>query len=154
MQIDLEQLPSLPLGVVPQYGAYNQISAAFGTLGAIAGRAGLFAHAGATMVDLYHDDPEATAVHELRSDAGFSVPEGVPLPQGLEERRIAGGRYARYTHIGPYDMLGDVWTRFMGEGLPASEYQVIDGPALEIYRNDPSTTPPDQLHTDLLVPIR
>jgi AraC family transcriptional regulator len=154
MKVELEQLPALRLGVVPHFGAYNQINKAFETLGAVAGGAGLFAHAGATMVGIYHDDPEATPMNELRSDAGITVPEGVPMPAGLEERRISGGPYARYTHIGPYESLGDVWTRFMGEGLPASGFELIDGPSLEIYRNDPTHTPPDQLHTDLLVPMR
>jgi AraC family transcriptional regulator len=153
MRIELEELPTLRLGVVAHHGAYNQISTAFGKLGEIAGRAGLFAQPNALMLGVYHDDPDATPVGELRSDAGVTMPVGMPLPAGLEERRIAGGRFARYSHIGPYEQLGDVWSRFMGEGLPASEFQLVDGSALEIYRNDPTTTPPDKLHTDLLVPV-
>jgi AraC family transcriptional regulator len=153
MHIDIEQLPALRLAVVAHRGAYNQINQAFGTLGSLVGPTGVFARPDTLMIAVYHDDPEATPVAELRSDAGVSLPDDIALPHGLEERRITSGRYARYTHIGSYEQLGDVWTRFMGEGLPATGLHVIDGPALEIYRNDPSTTPTAQLHTDLLVPV-
>lgn len=154
MQVDIEQLPALRLATVPHIGPYNQIGAAFERLGAIAGGAGLFAHPGAMMVAAYQHDPDATPVDELRSDAGISIPDTVAVPAGLEELRIAAGRYAKYTHIGRFDVLGDVWSRFMGEAIPASGLRVADGPALEIYRSDMRTTPPDQLQTDLLVPLQ
>lgn len=153
MQVDIEQLPALRLATVPHIGPYNQIGAAFERLGDIAGRAGLFANPGAMMIAAYQHDPDATPVDELRSDAGISMPDDAQIPAGLEELRIDGGRYAKYTHVGRFDLLGDVWSRFMGEAIPASGLRVADGPALEIYRSDMRTTPPDQMRTDLLVPL-
>jgi AraC family transcriptional regulator len=153
MQIEIDTLPPLRLAAVAHFGAYNQIGSAFEKLGALAGAAGLFQHPGTMMVAAYHDDPEATPVAELRSDAGISVPDAVVLPSGLEELRVPGGRYIKHTYIGPYSALNDVWSRFMGEAIPASGQTLIDGPALEIYRSDMRTTPPEQLRTDLLVPI-
>ena len=154
MDVALDHLPSLRLGVVPHTGAYSQIGPAFETLGGIAGRAGLFNEASTVMLGVYHDDPNVTAPADLRSDAAVTLTDGATLPDGLVERHVAGGRYARYTHIGPYEMLVDAWTRFMSDGLPASGCELRDGPALEIYRNDPGTTPPAQLHTDLMLPVR
>ena len=154
MQIELEQLPRLRLAAITHVGPYNQIGQAFEKLGAIAGRAGLFAHPGAMMLATYDDDPDGKPAEELRSHAGISIPENVPLPDGVEEHYIAGGTYARYSHIGPYEALGDVWSRFMGEALPASGHMIADGPALEIYRSDMRTTPKEKLRTDLLVPVR
>ena len=154
MHVAIEQLPPLRLATVAHIGPYNQIGAAFERLGAIAGRAGLFAHPGALMVAAYQDDPDATPVEELHSDAGISVPDGVPLPDDVNELRIAGGPYARYEYTGPFTGLGDAWSRFMGEALPASGHIVADGPALEIYRSDMRTTPPELFRTDLLVPVR
>ncbi len=154
MHIELEQLPPLRVAAVAHVGPYNQIGEAFERLGAIAGRAGLFAHPGAMMLATYDDDPDGKPAEELRSHAGISIPDDVPLPDGAVEQRIDGGTYARYTHIGPFDNLGDVWSRFMGEALPASGHLLADGPALEIYRSDMRTTPKEQLRTDLLVPVR
>lgn len=154
MEITLQQLPDLRLATVLHIGPFNQIGRAFEQLGALAGRAGLYAHPGAMMIATYDDDPEGRSVDELRSRAGISIPEGVPMPDGLEEQRIAGGTYACHTHIGGYENLGDVWSRFMGEALPASGHVVGAGPALEIYRTDMRTTPQAEWRTDLLVPVR
>jgi DNA gyrase inhibitor GyrI len=46
-----------------------------------------------------------------------------------------------------------VWSRFLGEALPASGLLLKDGPALEIYRSDMRTTPEAELRTDLLVRV-
>jgi AraC family transcriptional regulator len=154
MQIEFEQLPALRLAAITHVGPYNQIGQAFEQLSAIAGRAGLFAHPGAMMLATYDDDPDGKPAEELRSRAAITIAEDAPLPDGTEEQRIAAGTYARHTHIGPYDQLGDVWSRFMGEALPASGRVLADGPAIEIYRSDMRTTPPDQWRTDLLVPVR
>lgn len=154
MEITRQQLPAMRLATVLHIGPFNQIGAAFDTLGAVAGRAGLFMHPGALMVATYDEDPEGKPAEELRSRAGISLPEGVPIPDGLEEQRIAGGDYACYTHVGGFELLGDVWSRFMGEALPASGYLIADGPALEIYRTDMRTTPKAEWRTDILVPVR
>jgi AraC family transcriptional regulator len=152
MQVDIEQFPETRLATVQHRGPYNEIGKAFERLGSIAGPAGLFAHAGG-MVAIYHDDPESTPVAELRSDAGLIVRSDVELPRGVEETRIPAGRYAKTTHIGPYDGLGNTWGKFMGEWLPSSGHKVGDGPAFEIYVSDMRTTPKEQLRTDLYVPV-
>jgi AraC family transcriptional regulator len=105
------------------------------------------------MLGIYYDDPETTAAAELQSDAGVSVVEGVPLPEGLTEKRLPAGRYARLTHIGPYTQLGDAWARLMGEWLPRSGHRVGEGSSFEVYRNTPATASPEQLRTDLYLPI-
>jgi AraC family transcriptional regulator len=153
MQITLQPLPALRLATVEHVGPFNQIGAAFEKLSAIAGRAGLFAHPGAMMIATYDDDPEGKPAEELRSRACISIPDGIPLPAGLEEQRIPAATYACYTHIGGYDVLGDVWSRFMGEALPASGHMLADGPALEIYRSDMRTTPMAEWRTDLMAPV-
>jgi AraC family transcriptional regulator len=153
MQVDREALPALRLGTVTHIGPFNQIGAAFERLGAIAGRAGLFAHPGAMMIATYAEDPDGKPAEELRSHAGITIPEGVPLPEGLDEQRVPAGAFARHIHIGPYDTLGDVWTRFMGEAIPANGFVLRPGLSLEIYRSDMRTTPPAQWRTDLLVPV-
>jgi len=154
MEIHLEVLPALRLATVVHIGPFNQIGAAFERLGAIAAREGLFAHPGAMMVATYDEDPEGKPVEDLRSRAGITIPDGVPLPDGLVEQRIAAGAYACFTHVGGYELLGDVWSRFMGEALPASAYELMPGPALEIYRTDMRTTPKEAWRTDILVPVR
>lgn len=89
----------------------------------------------------------------MRSDAGVVVPEDFALPSAVSEQRLPAGRYASTVHVGPYDQLGDVWQRFIGEWLPASGERVADSPAMEIYLNNPETTPKAEWRTRLSIPL-
>jgi AraC family transcriptional regulator len=153
MNITIEQMPELRVATVHHVGPYHRISEAFQRLGAIAQEAGLFRFREASMIAIYHDDPETTPVAELQADAGITVPEDVPLPNGVVEKRIPAGRYAHTTHVGPYTQLGDVWARLMGQWLPKSGHRVGKGASYEVYRNTPENAPPEELRTELYLPI-
>ena len=152
MDVDIRQMPELRVGAVRHVGPYNQIPTACERLGAIAGPAGLLRQAG-PMIAIYHDDPESTPQDQLRSDAALVVPEGVDLPDGLVEQRIAAGRYARTLHVGPYEQLGDAWARFLGEWIPASGNRIGEGVSYEIYLNTPEQVAKNELRTELYVPL-
>lgn len=153
MNVDIQDMPAMRVGAVRHVGPHNQVHFAFETLAKIAGRAGLFMRPGAVCLAIYYGDPETTPPDQLYSDAAVSVAEETVLPEGLTEQRVRGGRFARTIYIGPYERLGDAWGRFMGEWLPASGHRLGPGGTYEIYRNDPSNTPKDQLRTDLYVSI-
>ena len=89
----------------------------------------------------------------MRAEAALAVPDQARLPKELGERRLAGGRYACTTHVGPYEALGDVWARFMGEWLPSSGQRMRDAVSYEIYRNTPADVPKDKLETELYIPL-
>jgi AraC family transcriptional regulator len=152
MEVEIKNMPERRVGTVRHVGPYNQIPQAFERLGAIAGPAGLLRHA-SDMIAIYHDDPESTPQDQLRSDAAVVVPQGVDLPKGLVEQHIAGGRYARTVHVGPYEQLGDAWARFLGEWIPASGNRIGDGVSYEIYMNTPAQVPKQELRTELYVPL-
>jgi AraC family transcriptional regulator len=153
MDVEIKEMPERRVGTVRHIGPYNQIAEAFERLGAIAGDAGLFVHPEAAMIAIYHDDPDSTPVEQLRSDAAIAVPEEVPLPPPLVEQRLAAGRYASTVHVGGYERLGDTWARFLGEWLPASGYRLGKGVSYEVYLNNPTTAPKEQLRTEINVPI-
>jgi AraC family transcriptional regulator len=153
MNVEIREMPEMRVGGIRHIGPYNQINQAFGRLGAIAGPAGLFQRPGAAMIAIFHDIPETTPPEQLRSDAGIVVTGGTPLPEGLTEQRVPAGRYARTRHVGPYEQLGDVWARLLGEWLPASGHRLGETPSYEIYRNDSTTVKPEELETDLYAPL-
>lgn len=152
MSVTIEQVPALRIGTVHHVGPYNRISEAFQRLGSIAARTKLVRD-GAMMLALYYDDPETTPADQLRSDAGTTVPDDVELPPEVIEKRLPAGRYARSTHLGPYDTLGDTWSRMMGEWLPDSGERIGSSASFEVYRNTPADTRPEELRTDLYVPL-
>ncbi|MEO8333958.1 MAG: AraC family transcriptional regulator [bacterium] len=154
MDVEIKDLPELRVGAVRHIGPYNQINEAFSRLGQIAGPAGLTQSPHSAMVALYYDDPDSTPLDQLRSDAGLTVPDGAPLPDGLAEHRVPAGSYASTVYVGPYEQLGDAWARLMGEWLPASGRRIKeDAPSYEVYLNNPMTTPKHELRTEIRIPV-
>jgi AraC family transcriptional regulator len=152
MDVQIKDMKELRTATLRHVGPYNQISEAFQRLGDIAGKAGLLKEK-PTMLAIYHDDPETTPEAELTSEAAIVVPEDAKIPAGLEEQRVPGGRYATTTHVGPYEKLGDVWARVMGQWLPKSGERLADSVSYEIYRNTPMEVPKEQLKTEIYVPL-
>ncbi|HET9991452.1 MAG TPA: GyrI-like domain-containing protein, partial [Kofleriaceae bacterium] len=126
---------------------------AFARLGPLAEQAGLFTLPGVKMVGIYHDDPEAVPAAELRSDAGIVVPAATKLPAGLDVATIPAGRYAKTTHRGPYDRLGDTWAQLMGMWIPQHGERISGGVSFEVYVNNPMHAQPADLITELYVPL-
>lgn len=152
MEVEIRELDEQRVGTVRHTGPYNQIHLAFARLGEALGRSGVAWRPGMAMMALYYDDPESTPPEALRSDAAVVLPHDVQMPSGLVEQHIRGGRYACTVHRGPYEGLGDTWSRFLGEWLPASGYR-IDGVSFEVYLNDPRNTRQDELLTEICVPL-
>ena len=153
MNVTIEKMPELRVGAVRHTGPYMQINHAFARLGEIVEKEGVAKKPAMAMVAIFHDDPDTTPPSELRSEAGLTFPADARLPKGLDEHRLPAGRYARTTHVGPYEELGDTWARLMGEWLPASNERIRNSPSYEIYRNTPETSKPEDLRTDLYVPL-
>lgn len=153
MDATIETIPRMRVAAVRHIGPYNQISEAYARLGRIAGPAGLYATPGIKMVGLYYDSPEATPTAELRSDAGLALPDGTPIPAGLSEVIIPAGRYAKSVHKGPYSGLPDAWAQLMGGWIPQHGHRVDGGVSFEVYPNSPMDTKPEDLLTEIYVPL-
>jgi DNA gyrase inhibitor GyrI len=85
-----------------------------------------------------------------RAGVSLAAPP-VELPPGTQYERFLGGKYSRFVLTGPYSDLpeasGRVW-----QIATVKKIAVRDGFALENYVNDPKTTPPAQLITEILIP--
>jgi len=152
MEMTIKTLPAFRLAAVPHQGSYQQISSAFRQLGQIAEPAGLVSKTTGHMMGIYKDDPRTTPVEALRSAAGLPVSETEPIPAGLIEERIEGGRFACFLHVGPYDKFPAAWAEAVSMFL-SSGHRRREGPGLEIYLNDPSNTRPEALQTEIAIPM-
>ena len=57
------------------------------------------------------------------------------------------------THFGSFDEIGATYDELMGQWLSRSGFEARSAPCLEVYHNDPETTAPEDLVTDILVPL-
>lgn len=153
LQVDIAEQPARRLATVRHVGPYNQIGRAFAHIGQILGPLMAELADRGALIALYHDDPSRVAPEQLRSDAAMVVPDDFVLPPELVEQHLPAGRYASTVHVGPYEQLGEVWQRFMGEWLPASGQCAAASPAVETYLNNPETTLRAEWRTRLSIPL-
>lgn len=153
LPIDYVTLPDLQCAAVPHRGSYLEIGKAFETLTVYAAGRGLI-EPETRMFGVYHDDPSAVPVGDLRSEACVTVPPGTALDSPAQPLTIAGGRYAAALHVGPYAELEHAYQWLFGTWLPESGQEPDDRPALEEYLNDPRTLPPTEWKTLIYVPLK
>lgn len=108
-------------------------------------------------IGIYYDNPDFVPAAQLRSAACVEVPANFQFSNNtvlpLEDTQIAGGPYVTTRFVGSYDKLAPVWselTRYVERTLGR---RISSNPAYEVYVNDASETPEDQLITDLYMPI-
>jgi AraC family transcriptional regulator len=80
-------------------------------------------------------------------------PDGLPLSGTLNWQPIASGRYAIFTHVGPYTTLHHTWKAAYRDWLPSSGEQLRDEPPLEVNLNRPEIIPPEALRTEVWLPL-
>lgn len=151
--VAIETLPAARAAGVLHTGPYAGIGAAFQKLGAILAARNLFAKTQALFA-VYHDAPDAKPEAELRSHVAVIIGDGFPpdLP-GLDYFDVAGGRHAVLKHTGPYATLGAAYDWLYGTWLPQSGEEPRDAPPIELYVNDPRSTPAADLRTDIRLPL-
>ena len=154
MDARIESLASSLVAFVRHVGPYDQVGSAWQTIYAWAGRKGLLGPE-TKAFGLSYDDPEVTAPDKLRYDACIVVAPGTQPEGDVGVKEVQGWKYAVATHVGPYTGLGEAYGQLLGQWMPAEDLEPEAAqPCLEVYRNDPQTTPPEELRTDIYVPIK
>ena len=141
------------LAALPHKGAYHEISRAFQKLSAVMTSRDLFRHSG-RMIAVFYDDPQSVPEANLRSHAGFEIRGEPDLSAPLEEVTLPGGRQAVLTYKGPYAGLPAAYDELFGLWLPKSGEEPADAPAFEVYLNTPTDTAPEDLLTELHLPLK
>lgn len=100
------------------------------------------------------DSPEITDHEKIRYDACITVDDSIKPDGEFGIQTIKGGRYAVFTHTGPYENLEQTYNKIVLNWLPNTNYEFIDAPAFENYLNTKCLeVAPDKLKTDIYIPI-
>jgi AraC family transcriptional regulator len=103
---------------------------------------------------VYYDDPSAVAAADLRSHAGVFLAEGATPPEGVEAVTLDGGRFAVLHFKGAYAGLPRAYDYLYCDWLGSSGEEPRDAPCFEVYLNDPRQVAPEDLLTDVFMPIQ
>ncbi len=150
-QVEIRQEPALSLLGIRHQGDYMQIGRSFERLCAWAGSRGLLGP-GVHCFGLYWDDPDATAVEDLRSAACIAGPAEAAEGE-VEVFHVPARRYACLVHVGPYAELAASYRLLYSGWLARSDETPADAPCVEIYLNDPREVPAIELRTRIMVPL-
>lgn len=153
MQVNIETLKPRRIAMIRHIGPYPEIGPVFGRLCQWAGMCNAFGP-DTLVLGRFYDDPEATAADKLRSDAALTVGEAVQGEGEVTTGELAGGAYAVVRHKGCYSKLIDTYRWVYGQWLPTSGREPGDVPCFEVYLNDPNEVKPEDLETDVYVPLK
>lgn len=157
MNVEIKTIPPMHVAFIRHVGPYLSVGRVWERLCSWAGSKGLFgARSGGPaleMLGVSHDDPEVTPPDQLRYDACITVSELVQAQGEVGVQDVGGGEYAVFRHVGPYEKLNETYHAFCAGWLPTSGRELRTGPALEMYRNSPMNASPDQLITDICMPL-
>lgn len=152
MEVKIERLEPMYVAFVRHVGPYGQVHEAWEKLCMRLGREGQLG-AGARFIGVCYDDPEVTAPERIRYDACVTVGDDFVAADEVGLQTLAGGEYAVVTHTGPYEQLGQTYARLFGQWLPHSGRELRSQPSYEFYLNDPDSTDPADLLTDIYAPL-
>ena len=151
--VTIKTVPAQRLAAMSHTGAYLEIGKVFETISATFTARNLWGDARG-MSGIYYDDPNAVAESDLRSQGGIVLAEGAAVPEGFDEVMIQGGKTAVLTFKGPYAGLKGAYDYLYGMWLPKSGEEAADAPVYENYLNAPADTAPDDLITEICLPLR
>jgi AraC family transcriptional regulator len=152
MKVEIKHLDPIRVAFMRHIGPYSKVGATWDKFLPSLGKDGVLG--GDTLfIGICHDDPEVTPSTKIRYDACVSVDEGFVAGGEIGVQVIPGGDYAMTTHFGPYQKLGETYGRLLGQWLPRSGRELRSTPCLEVYLNDPQSTAPGDLLTDIYAPL-
>jgi AraC family transcriptional regulator len=151
LDVRIVTFPATRVAFMRHVGPYGEIGRTWGQLFAWLGPRGMIGPC-PQVLGIVHDDPEVTPPDKVRYDACVAVADRF-APQGDVGMQEIAGEYAVATHHGPYTRLGETYARLCGQWLPGSRRELASAPCVEVYRNSPMDTAPDNLLTDIHLPL-
>jgi AraC family transcriptional regulator len=155
MDVRMETLTPMKVAFLRYIGPFEDgaVDATWQKLLAWAGQHGLLGPR-ARFLGLCHDDPHVTPPDKQRYDACVVTDQPFQPEGEIGTQVIPGGEYAVATHKGPYQELPDTYARLYGDWLPRSGREPADHPGFQVYRSMLGDTPPEELVTDIYLPLR
>jgi AraC family transcriptional regulator len=152
MKVKIERLDPIRVAFMRHVGPYDKVGPTWDKLMTYLGKEGWLG-GNLRCIGLCHDDPEVTPADKIRYDACVEISEAFEPIGEIGVQVIAGGDYAVTTHFGSYNKLGDTYARLLGQWVPRSGRELRSAPCFEVYLNDPGSTRPADLLTDIYAPL-
>lgn len=152
-KVDITDVPQRRLAAIFNQGAYINIAQHFENLATIVSSRNLWPKVKGVL-GVYYDDPSSVAEADLRSYAAIEIDDKFEIFDSTRELILEGGAYAVLHYKGPYTSMQPAYNFLYGEWLVNSGRELRDEPCYELYLNSPSDTAPENLLTDIYMPLK
>ena len=71
----------------------------------------------------------------------------------MKHKKIKGSKYAVFLHKGSYSGFQELYDYIYGVWLPDSNYELHDLPCFDRYLNSPDETKPENLKSEVYIPL-
>lgn len=102
---------------------------------------------------IYYDDPDVIDPLFCRSDVCVAIRKKVVLSGRIAQKTIHGGRYVVFRYRGPYEFLNQLYNHIYKEWVLTSNFRLSNMPSFEKYLNFSHQTKPENLLTEIYLPI-
>ncbi len=153
MEVEVKQVEPKHVAFMRHVGPYDQCGPTWDSLCAWAGPKGLLGP-NTVFLGICHDDPDVTPAEKIRYDACVTVGGQVEAEGQVGIQDVHGGEYAVTTYKGPYTGIFNAYNELVGQWLPRNGREPADKPCYEVYLNDPKSTPPAELLTEIYLPLK
>jgi AraC family transcriptional regulator len=152
MNITIKTIQPIRVAALRHLGPYSEVGTTWERLVHQLEQSG-FTSWDTRYIGISYDDPDQTPPTQIRYDACVEVDESFAARGDLTIQTIPGGEHAVAVHRGPYRRIGDSYATLMGCWLPRSGRHLNGLPCFQIGLNDPKNTPPEDLLTEIYLPL-
>jgi AraC family transcriptional regulator len=102
---------------------------------------------------IYYDDGEIVGYENAVSDLCFASKKMVKTTSNIETKNVPGGKFAVFRYKGPYDYLWDLYDSIFRVWVLNTDCKLRDAPIFEKYLNFSDKIKPENLLTEISIPI-
>ncbi len=150
----IKDFPATSFISVRHVGSYSECNPTWEKLIKFAKENNLFMH-NTRFFGIGHDNPHE--VKKCRYDACISIADDfdkTTLPKDFTLQNIETRKSMTAIHKGSCEAIRDLYKEFY-TGEPSKQNEInLELPPIEVYLNNPNTTPEDELLTEVYVPIK
>lgn len=147
--VAIAEVPAFSYVCLPYTGSFEHHETVIGAFMEAAGIQGV--QLSGPMLGIYYNSPMDTPAENLIWEIGFEVPEGTIVAEPLVVKQWQFTKIAKAMHTGAYETVDQTYPKvfeFIGKQnmMPA-------GPTMERFLSDPQQVAPEELKTEIWVPV-
>ena len=154
MEVTVKTTEPRTVAYLAEKGSFKKIGGTIGRLFGLIQERGY--SLGGPPLGVYYSDPQQVPEEELLWEIQWplsgEVADSGPDEHGFSVRHVGTCEVASTVYKGPYDGLGKVYEEMAG-WIIANDHDFA-GPPEEVYVSDPTTTPREELLTEVRFPVR